>query len=215
MNKAVIFDLDGTLLDTLPDLQENVNVMLKHFGFPTVNREKVRLSIGNGATKLVERVLGDNYDPEKFDEYFKYYSKLYDDSKSPKTNFFEGIPEVLRELKKRGYKIAICTNKPQVPTDNACEKYFKEFGFEIAVGLSDKVVKKPDPQATLNILEKLGVERKNAYFVGDGETDVETAKNAGIKSIAVLWGYRDKEILEQAGAKIFAIKPLDLLDLIG
>ncbi len=215
MNRAVIFDLDGTLLDTLPDLEYNCNLMLEHFGFPKVDKEKVRLSIGNGATKLVERVLGDNYDHARFDEYFTYYSKLYDQSQSPKTNFFEGIPTVLRELKKRGYKLAICTNKPQVPTDNACEKYFKEFGFEIAVGLTDKIKKKPDPQATLDILEKLGVEKENAYFVGDGETDVQTARNAGIKSIAVLWGYRKKEDLEQAGAKIFAEKPLDLLGLIS
>jgi phosphoglycolate phosphatase len=214
MNKAVIFDLDGTLLDTLPDLLENVNLMLEHYGFPKVGREKVRLSIGNGATKLVERVLGDNYDPLCFDEHFKYYSNLYDKSQSLKTDFFEGIPTVLTELKKRGYKLAICTNKPQVPTDNVCEKYFKEFGFEMAVGLTDKVKKKPDPEATLNILEKLGVEKENAYFVGDGDTDVMTAKNAGVKSIAVLWGYRNKEDLEQAGATVFANKPIDLLDLI-
>ena len=215
MNKAVIFDLDGTLLDTLPDLHENCNLMLEHFGFPKVDKEKVRLSIGNGATKLVERILGENYDPAKFEEHFKYYSKLYDDSKSNKTNFFDGIPTVLTEFKKRGYKLAICTNKPQTPTDNVCEKYFKEFGFDLAVGLSDNVKRKPDPQATLNILEKLGVEKQNACFVGDGETDVMTAINAGIKCVSVLWGYREKEVLQQAGAEVFAKNPLDLLNLIN
>lgn len=212
MNKLVIFDLDGTLLDTLPDLAENVNLMLSHFGFPLITNEQVRQYIGNGARKLIERALGKNYNPDTFEEHISYYTDLYDRSESLKTNFFDGIPEVLRELKKRGYKLAICTNKPQTPTDNVCKKYFSEFGFDLAVGLSDKVNRKPDPTATLDIIKKLNVDKENVYFVGDGETDVQTAKNAGVKSISVLWGYRDKEQLLDAGAEIFVEKPLDLIN---
>lgn len=215
MDKLVIFDLDGTLLDTLPDLAYNVNKMLEHFMLPTVTTEDVRRYIGNGARKLVERSVGGIKDEKLFEEYFSYYNKLYDASKSSKTKFFDGIPKVLREFKRRGYKLAICTNKPQTPTENVYEQFFKEFEFDMVVGLSDKVVRKPDPSATLDIINKLGVQKENVYFVGDGETDVMTAKNAGVKSVAVLWGYRDKQELQDAGANIFALKPLDLINLIS
>jgi phosphoglycolate phosphatase len=189
--------------------------MLAHFGLPLVTNEQVRQYIGNGVRKLIERALGENYNPDTFEEYLAYYTDLYDRSESLKTDFFDGIPEVLSELKERGYKLAICTNKPQTPTDNVCKKYFSEFGFDLAVGLSDKVNRKPDPTATLDIIKKLNVDKENVYFVGDGETDVMTAKNAGVKSVAVLWGYRDKQELQDAGANIFALKPLDLINLIS
>jgi len=182
---------------------------------PTVTTEDVRRYIGNGARKLVERSVGGIKDEKLFEEYFSYYNKLYDASKSSKTKFFDGIPEVLREFKRRGYKLAICTNKPQTPTENVYRQFFKEFEFDMVVGLSDKVVRKPDPSATLDIINKLGVQKENVYFVGDGETDVMTAKNAGVKSVAVLWGYRDKQELQDAGANIFALKPLDLINLIS
>ncbi len=215
MSKLVIFDLDGTLLDTLPDLTYNVNKMLEHFNLPVVSTQNVRRFIGNGARKLVERAVGGVQDEKRFEEYFAYYNELYNSSDSSETKFFDGIPEVLSEFKKRGYKLAICTNKPQIPTENVCEQFFKEFECDKVVGLSEKVIRKPDPKATLDIIEKLGVEKENVYFIGDGETDVMTAINAGIKSVAVLWGYRDKEELQEAGAKIFAEKPLDLLELIS
>ncbi len=215
MNKLIIFDLDGTLLDTLPDLAFNVNKMLERFGLPSVTTENVRNYIGNGARKLVELAVGGIKDEKLFEEYFAFYNSLYNSSDSSKTKFFDGIPEVLREFKNRGYKLAICTNKPQTPTENVCEQFLKEFAFDMVVGLSDKVVRKPDARATLDIIEKMGADKENVYFVGDGETDVMTAKNANIKCVSVLWGYRDKKELEQAGAKVFALKPLDLLNLIS
>ena len=122
--------------------------------------------------------------------------------------------EVLKEFKKRGYKLAICTNKPQIPTENVYNQYLKEFEFDMVIGQSDSVKRKPDPTATLDIIDKLNVKKENVYFVGDGDADVLTAKNAGIKCISALWGYRDKEELIKVGATIFASKPLDLIDLI-
>lgn len=214
MNKLVIFDLDGTLLDTLPDLSENVNTMLSHFNFPLITDIEARNYIGNGLAKLVERSLPENFDRERFDEYFSYCKGVYDKSKNLKTKFFDGIIEVLKEFKKRGYKLAICTNKPQKPTENVYNQYLKEFNFDMVIGQSDSVKRKPDPTATLDIIDKLNVKKENVYFVGDGDADVLTAKNAGIKCISALWGYRDKEELIKVGANIFASKPLDLIDLI-
>ncbi len=214
MDKLVIFDLDGTLLDTLPDLKENVNTMLSHFGFPLINDSQVRDYIGNGLTKLVERSLGENYDKDRFNEYFAFCKDVYDHSQNLKTKFFHGIPDVLREFKKRGYKLAICTNKPQKPTEIVYNQYLSEFGFDMVVGQSENVKRKPDPTATLDIISKLNVNKENVYFVGDGDADVMTAKNAGIKCISALWGYRDKDQLIEVGADIFASKPLDLIDLI-
>ena len=127
---------------------------------------------------------------------------------------FDGVAEVLTELKKRGYKLVILTNKPQETTDTVYENHLKRFGFDKVVGQSGQVKCKPDKTATLAILNELGVLPENAYFVGDGETDVMTSINAGTNGIAVLWGYRSKKALEDAGATVFAGTPWDILDFV-
>ena len=213
MNKTVIFDLDGTLLDTLTDILEQMNIALKHFGYPERSYNEMRAFIGNGARKLVERSFGD-LNEQTIQEKLDYYNKIYTVCGSPKTGLFAGIDKVLLNLKERGYKLAILTNKPQMTTDDVYKTYLEKFGFDKVVGQSGSVKCKPDKTATLNILKELDTLPENAYFVGDGETDIITAKNAGIKSIAVLWGYRDKEQLVEAGATTFAIQPQDLISLI-
>jgi len=213
MNKTVIFDLDGTLLDTLTDIHEQMNFALKHFGYPERNYKEMRAFIGNGARKLVERSFGDLTEetlPDKLD----YYNKIYTACGSPKTGLYQGIDKVLVNLKERGFKLAILTNKPQMTTDDVYKTYLEKFGFDKVVGQSGTVKCKPDKTATLKILQELDSLPENAYFIGDGETDIITAKNAGIKSIAVLWGYRDKEQLVEAGATTFATCPQDLISLI-
>ena len=142
------------------------------------------------------------------------YLSLFRPSGDDTFKFFAGIDKVLLNLKERGYKLAILTNKPQMTTDDVYKTYLEKFGFDKVVGQSGSVKCKPDKTATLNILKELDTLPENAYFVGDGETDIITAKNAGIKSIAVLWGYRDKEQLVEAGATTFAIQPQDLISLI-
>lgn len=214
MNKAIIFDLDGTILDTLPDIMDNMNLMLEKFGYKTVSIKDTRKFIGSGARKLVERAIGVPLEKEELDERLKVYNTAYTSSGSPKTKIFDGMGDVLKELKSRGYFLAILTNKPQETTDKVYEEYLKDFGFSKVIGQSGTVKCKPDKTATINILNELDVLPENAYFVGDGETDVLTAINSNVKSIAVLWGYRDKEQLEQAGAKVFAYTPKDLLSLI-
>ena len=214
MNKAVIFDLDGTLLHTVPDITDNVNRMLIKFGYPEVSESDVATFVGNGAGKLVERCIGKPLTEDELKERLGYYNKIYTECGSPKTALFKGISEVLFTLKERGYKIAILTNKPQPTTERVYATYLSQFGFDMVVGSSDKVKCKPDKTATMQILKSLEVDPENAYFVGDGETDVMTAINSGTKGIAVLWGYRSKDALQKAGATVFVSPPSELLTII-
>ena len=213
MNKLVIFDLDGTLIDSLPDILEQVNLTLQHFNYPLCTYNQIRQYIGHGARNLVKRSFG-NISEEDLDQKLEYYNKIYTACGSPKTHVFEGMAEVMLALKQMGYKLAILTNKPQMTTDRVYQKYLSQFGFDMVVGQSNNVKCKPDKSATLNILKQLEVSQENAYFIGDGETDIQTAYNSNIKHIAVLWGYRDKEQLEKVGANTFVNTPSEILDII-
>lgn len=213
MNKAVIFDLDGTLIHSLPDILEYVNMTLEKFNAPLRNEKEIRQFIGNGARNLIKRSFGDITEAE-LDERLAFYNEKYTNSGSPKTRLFDGVKEMLLTLKERGYRLAILTNKPQKTTDEVYQKYLSFANFDMVVGQSNSVKCKPDKTATLNILSQLGVERENAFFIGDGETDVLTSINAGIKNVSVLWGYRDKDQLLQAGATTFVQHPKEILSLI-
>lgn len=214
MNKAVIFDLDGTLLHTLPDIHFYVNEMLAHYGYPLRSEKEVMQFIGCGSKNLIKLSLPDGLTEEEISKRHAYYNKIYTASGSPKTKLFDGIEEVIVALKQRGYKLAILTNKPQETTDNVYERYMKHLGFDLVIGQSDKVKVKPDPTTANAIIKQFDVLPENTYFVGDGETDVKTSLNANTNGIAVLWGYRTKEQLQVAGANLFASEPLDLLSLI-
>lgn len=215
MNKLVIFDLDGTLLDTLPDLTYYINDACKKFGFPTLQKNEVREHICYGSREFLRRCIGvsDTTNPI-IDECHNYYSNEYKNSGSPRTCLFEGMDKTLKSLKEKGCKIAILTNKTQEQTDVIYEKYLKEFGFDVVVGLRQGIVAKPNPTEIFNLMQKFGTDKNNTYFVGDGDTDVLAAQNAGVKLIAVTYGYRDKEFLESLGAKVFAKKPEDILGVI-
>lgn len=213
MNKAVIFDLDGTLIHSLPDIFEYVNLTLEKFNAPLRNESEIRQFIGNGARNLIKRSFGEVTETE-LDERLAFYNEKYTNSGSPKTRLFDGVKELLLTLKARGYKLAILTNKPQKTTDEVYQKYLSFANFDMVVGQSNSVKCKPDKTATLNILKQLNVDKENAFFIGDGETDVLTSINAGIKNVSVLWGYRDKDQLSEAGATIFVQHPKDILNLI-
>ena len=212
--KAVIFDLDGTLLDTLDDLNDCVNAMLKEFGYRTLSKQEVRAIVGYGAKRLIEKSLPETVSEEELQERIDAYNLIYNSSDSPKTKLFDGIAQVLMELKKRGYKLAVLSNKPQPSTDLVYDKYLKDFKFDLVCGQSEKIKCKPDPSGALYILKTLGVKAENAFFVGDGDTDVLTAISAKIKGVAARWGNRSREQLVQAGANLFAERPSDLLKII-
>ena len=215
MNKAVLFDLDGTLLHTLPDIAYKVNVTLTKFGYPTLSDAQIMQNIGNGTRYLISKSVGGNEPQDRVEKVLAYFLELYSQKDNSRTCVFDGIKQTLLTLNKSGYKICIVTNKPQPATDAVVSELLQDLPFYRAVGQSENVKCKPDPTATLNLLKEMDVLPQNAYFVGDGETDVQTAKNAGVNGISVLWGYRTKEQLSSVGATVFAQNPKDLLKLIS
>lgn len=203
MYKAVIFDLDGTLLDSLNDILFVLNNTLTHFGLPKISREQAQSYIGNGARELVRLAIGKKNE-HRIDEILPYYKEQYAKSDNKLASLFEGEDEALKALKSAGVKLAILTNKPHAAAMRANDIFFKSYAFDCIVGQTDGVPLKPNPQAVYNIIEQLGVEKEECLFVGDGEADVLTAKNAGLECVSVLWGYRTKEQLQEAGATFFA-----------
>lgn len=213
-NKAVIFDLDGTLIDSVPDIAENINIMLKKFGYKPLSEEEVKSHVGHGARNLVKDCIGLPLTDNELDERLAFYNEKYTASGSPHTRLFDGVKDMLARLKAAGFKTAILTNKPQETTDNVVQNYMSDMGFDKIVGQSGSVKCKPDKTATLAILNEFDVLPENAYFVGDGDADVQTALNSGVNGIFVLWGYSSREKLESFGAKVFADTPSRVADLI-
>lgn len=214
MQKLVVFDLDGTVIDTIEDLCDSMNIMLEKFNFRKINTKQMSEAVGGSTREIVRLSIGQKIPDELLDECTDFFAKNYIERRSPKTKPFEGIKEVILELKARGYKITALSNKPQVEIDPIYDRILKPLGFDKVVGLSEKVVPKPDPSGALLLVKEFGASQETTYFIGDGETDVMTAVNANLNCIAVLWGNRDKEFLSNYGAKVFANKPSELLDLI-
>ena len=206
--KAVFFDLDGTLLDTLPDLHVCVNAVLSAHGEPPVTLEETRAAIGNGAKKLMERVLPKN---SPLMERLKEFRTIYAQNPCTYTQVYSGAEEVLTALKRRGMKLAVISNKPHEATVKVIEKYFPRGMFDFVAGDSGDFPVKPDPTLARYAALTLRVSPAETLFVGDGETDVLTAKNAGMRCVSALWGYRTREQLLFVGARDFAENFADVL----
>ncbi len=215
MVKAVIFDLDGTLLNSVEDIADNINLMLKKFGYNTRTVDEIKSFIGHGARNLVKNSLGGCETDARVDECLAYYNDIYTNSGSPKTRLFEGVDKMLLALKQKGYKLAILTNKPQMTTDEVYKEYLSKYSFDKVVGQRGNVKIKPDPTVVNQIINELGVSKENVYFVGDGEPDAQVAINAQVNGICVLWGFRTRRQLEDAGATVFAESPDKVVQLIG
>lgn len=198
--EAVIFDLDGTLLDTLEDLKISVNYALNEFGMPSRTLDEVRGFVGNGISKLIEKSVPENTDKETCNavtEVFKnYYSLHCNDNTLP----YSGIKVLLEKFCDNGIKCAVLSNKVDSAVKVLCERYFKGLLRE-ACGECETVGRKPSPDGVYSILRALGVSKEHAVFVGDSEVDIQTSQNAKIDLIAVDWGFRDKNILKDAGAE--------------
>ena len=202
---AILFDLDGTLLNTLDDLTDAVNVTLAHFGCPERTAAQVRQFVGNGAERLIRLALpGTEKDPDVF-QALSYFKDYYAAHTQVKTRPYEGILEALAEVRKE-YPVAIVSNKPDGAVKLLCKQYFADV---YALGESSLCPRKPAPDMVYTAMKDIGAER--CIYVGDSEVDVLTAKNAGVPCLSVLWGFRDKDVLAEAGAAHFCEAPKDLL----
>lgn len=203
MKNTVIFDLDGTLLNTLDDLTDAVNFAMTANGFPTHSAEKVKSFVGNGIKMLIKRSVPKDCSEEMIEKCFSDFCKFYEKHMNDKTKAYDGISDLLTELKKAGFKTAVVTNKADFAAQTLCKKIFGEL-ITLTVGADENTRHKPYPDGTLKALELLDSSADKAYFVGDSDVDVKTAQNAGIDFIGVLWGFRDRFVLESAGANVFA-----------
>ena len=202
MKKAIIFDLDGTLLDTLPDIHIVLNSCLAEFSLPMLSYETTKKFVGNGAKKLVERAVGER--AELSEKVYELYFERFSNCDNSHTKLFPYECEALKKFKEAGLSLAIITNKPQRATDNVYAKYLGNFNFNIVLGQTEYYPLKPNPASTEAIISKLNVKKEDCVFVGDGETDILTARAAGIQCVSALWGYRSREELSAAGATDFA-----------
>lgn len=206
--QAVLFDMDGTLLDTLEDLQDGVNVVLEKRGYPQHTLEEIREYVGNGAGVLIRRALPEGTSEAEISEVLAEYKEWYRIHYCTKTHPYPGVPELLEKLAAAGVKMAVVSNKPDAVTKELAKKFFPGLP---AFGQRDDVPRKPEPQMAWNALETLGVGREQACYVGDSEVDVATAKNAGLPAVIVSWGFRTEEQLRIAGAEIIAATTAELL----
>ena len=207
-----IFDLDGTLLDTLGDLAASVNYALRSHGMPEHSLDDVRRFVGNGVRRLMERAIPDGAENPLFDATFATFRQYYMAHSLDTTRPYDGIPETLAELMRRGCHIAVVSNKMMAATVELCRHFFPDT-VEVAIGEheAEGIRKKPAPDTVFAALRQLGVGKDRAVYIGDSDVDVQTAANAGLPCISVLWGFRDKDFLIQHGAKTFISAPQELL----
>lgn len=207
-----IFDLDGTLLDTLDDLAAAVNYALQQHSMPEHSREEVRQMVGNGVRLLMVRAIPDGDRNPQFEATFKTFRAYYMDHSLDTTRPYDGIPELLQELRGRGKRIAVVSNKFYAATSELCRHFFPDT-VEVAIGEheAEGIRKKPAPDTVFEAFRQLGVEKENAVYVGDSDVDLQTARNAGLPCISVLWGFRDQAFLEAHGATTFVCKPEEIL----
>ena len=214
MKKAVIFDLDGTLVNSIYDLAYSCNYALEKVGQPPYDLDKYRYFVGNGIPVLIERVVNGINRPDLYDEVFKIFNDYYAEHYVDKTKAYDGIFDLLNFLKEKGLKIAILSNKAHRFSVEVAEKIFGKDYFDIVFGLRDGVPAKPAPDAVFEIMEKLNVAKEDCLYVGDTGADMQTGNNAGVKTIGVLWGFREKEELVENNAKVIVSHPSEIKELI-
>ena len=207
-----IFDLDGTLLDTLADLAAAVNYALRQHGMPEHTIDDVRRFVGNGVRKLMERAIPDGEKNPDFEATFATFREYYMHHSLDTTRPYPGIIETLEALKAKGCRLAVVSNKMMAATKELCQHFFAET-IEVAIGENEAagIRKKPAPDTVFEALRQLGEEKDSAVYVGDSDVDLETANNSGLPCISVLWGFRDRDFLKQHGAKTFISAPSELL----
>lgn len=215
MKRTVIFDLDGTLLNTIDDLADSMNLALTQHGFPEHPVERYKKFVGNGVAVLTQRAMADFPHTEAQEaavlgDFRVHYARLQRNKTAP----YPGIRMLLLDLNRRGVPVSVLSNKPHEDTGRVVRGYFPEISFFRIVGQSDTVPPKPDPTGVFGVLRDLGCEKEEVLYVGDSLVDMQTAKNAGLYAVGVLWGFRDREELEENGADTLIAEPHELLALL-
>ncbi len=207
-----IFDLDGTLLNTIDDLAISCNEALKAYNMPTYTLDEVRGFVGNGVKKLLERTVPNGTDNPLFEETFAYFRQHYLAHGMDHTGPYGGIMDMLRQMKQDGKKVAVVSNKFCAATQELVAHYFGDL-VDMAIGESKNVRKKPAPDMVLEVMHQLGATTDNTVYVGDSDVDIDTARNCTLPCISVLWGFRSKEFLLDHGAVTLASTPADILSI--
>ena len=211
MKNAAVFDMDGTILNTLDDLMDSTNFALKNNGLKERSLEEIRFFVGNGIQKLIERAVPQGTSKEVFEKVFADFKSHYKIHCADKTSYYDGIPSVIQTLRKMGVKTAVVSNKADFAVQELVEVYFTGL-FDVALGEKTGVSKKPSPDMVNAALSVLGVEKEAAFYIGDSDVDFETAKNSSLDFIGVSWGFRGRKFLENLGAKNIIDSPEELLN---
>lgn len=214
--KACIFDLDGTLTNTLESMTYSVNLTLEEMGLSKITKDQCRLFVGNGARVLIEKSLkaaGDT-DASRIEEGMEIYGRIFDRNCTYHVTPYEGIPEMLKALKDKGIQLAVLSNKPDRQTVKVVKAIFGEELFDYAQGQKEGIRRKPEPDGVWYLIEQMHVSKEECLYIGDSEVDAATGRNAGLKTIGVLWGFRDRKTLETAGADDLIDRPDELLQFV-
>ena len=210
MYSTYIFDLDGTLLSTLGDLAASCNYALRTNGMPERTTDEVRRFVGNGVKKLMERAIPGGLQNLKFDQTYADFRQHYMKHNLDTTKPYDGIMPMLEELRRRGKKVAVVSNKFYAATQELCRHFFGDL-VSVAIGEREDIRKKPAPDTVMEAMRQLGVTADGAVYIGDSDVDIETARNSGMPCISVLWGFRDREFLLEHGATTLVEKPEQIL----
>ena len=204
--------MDGTTVNTINSIAHFANRALNKFGLPSIETGRYKLLVGNGAVTLVKRMIAETGgSAEQFEKVLNEYNTTYDNDFMYLTKPYEGIPELLESLKKSGIKTAIVSNKPDSTAKKVSDKLFGEKLIDVCFGAREGVPLKPDPAAVFEVMEILGVAPQECLYIGDTAVDMTTGKNAGIFTIGVLWGFRDRKEIESAGADMVTDNVNDIL----
>ena len=210
----IIFDMDGTILNTLEDLKNSLNYVLQQAGYQTRTLEEVRTFVGNGIRKTIERALPSDIEEEKVDELFSLFMNYYAIHNTDNTKPYNGVIKLLKELKHLGYKTAVVSNKQDSAVKSLCKKFFTGL-FDVEIGEKENIAKKPEPDEVNEVLKILNIDRTKSIYIGDSEVDIQTAQNSKMKSIIVDWGFRDRKFLYEHGAEVIVSNPSEILDIIN
>lgn len=214
MNKKIttlVFDLDGTLLDTLQDLAESVNYALREYHYPQRSTEEVRKALGNGVQKLMETSVPQGLSEQEFNKVFDCFKSHYMKHSMDTTAPYEGIVDLLKQLKAQGYKCAIVSNKMNSAVQDLNKRFFAAY-MQVAIGEGPGIRRKPAPDSVLEALRCMNSLKDEAIYIGDSEVDMATAKNSELPCISVAWGFRDENFLKEKGATLIVHRPYEIID---